>query len=129
MVDDRPDSGLPSEEEEEVARRIAVLEHNLRELRAAARTLAQEHSEGTETGTGTETGSRGDRTGAERFEALDRALEDAEAALPESDLAPEETRSAYRTVLHRLQDIRGSFDRRVVAAVADAVEDRLERWE
>jgi ribonuclease D len=122
MVDDRPDSGLPSEEEE-VARRIAVLEHNLRELRAAARTLAQEHSEGTETG------SRGDRTGAERFEALDRALEDAEAALPESDLAPEETRSAYRTVLHRLQDIRGSFDRRVVAAVDDAVEGRLERWE
>lgn len=109
MVDDTPSDRLATGE---VTRRLAVLEHNIRELRSAARTLARD---------------RGADGAA--FEELDRALEEAEAALPESsEPGADEAYRSYRTVLHRLQDVRGSFDREV-DAVDGAVEGRLRSWE
>lgn len=111
MVDDTPSDRLSPEE---VTRRVAVLEHNVRELRLAARSLARDRD--------------ADGSG---FEELDRALEEAEAALPESTERDDAEASyrAYRAVLHRLQDVRGSFDEELIAAVDEATAGRLETWE
>ncbi|MFC4358295.1 hypothetical protein ACFO0N_10090 [Halobium salinum] len=122
MVDDSPPDHLPREE---VLRRVAVLEHNVRELRAAARALAREHGDGDDS---ERDGGVDGELDPEAFEAMDRVLEDAEAALPDADSTDEELTRGYEAVLHRLQNVRGSFDEAIVAAVDEAVEGRLDTW-
>lgn len=109
MADDDP-SEHPTGEE--LARRLAVLRDNVRELRAAALACARTHPDS-----------------AADFEEMALAFEDAEATLADSIRSEEDLEEVYRETLHRLQDVRRSFDEERVAAIDAAVASRLRSWE
>lgn len=92
--------------------RLDVLEYNIRELRTAARKLAR---------------SSPDR--ADELDEVGVALEEAEAALRDASDREVPVIEVYRETLHRLQDIRYSFDGDLLAMVDDAVDGRLRSWE
>ena len=108
------DNDDPAEEltDEELVRRIDVLKHNIRELRAAARACASEYPDS-----------------AEEFEEVALAVEDAQAALADSLHSEEDLSEVYRETLHRLQNVRSAFDADLLAAIDDAVATRLRSWE
>ncbi len=96
----------------EVRDRLDILEYNIGELRAAARKLARSIPDH-----------------ADEFDEVGIALEEAEAALRDASEREVPVIEVYRETLHRLQDIRYSFDADLLAAVDDAVDGQLRGWE